>query len=97
MAQSMNSMLYIMPFLSGFFCYTLPLCIGIYWIINTVVSVIQQIFINIYIDKMDLDEMIEKNQAKFAKKNEKLGVKYDSKMAEVAKTSTKIPNTQRRY
>ncbi len=90
--QSMNSMLYIMPFISGIFCYTLPLCIGIYWIINTVVSVIQQIVINIYIDKMDLDEMISKNVEKQNKRREKLGVAQGNTMAQFSKTSGKSIN-----
>lgn len=93
MAQSMNSMLYIMPFMSGFFAYTLPLCIGIYWVINTVVSVIQQIGINLYIDKkLDLDKMIEKNRAKQKKKLEKHGLTEGSVMAEMAKRQTKSIN-----
>ncbi len=87
--QSMNTMLYVMPFLSGFICYTLPLCIGIYWIINTVVSVIQQIAINIYIDRMDLDEMIEKNVEKQNKRREKLGVAQGNTMAQFSKASGK--------
>lgn len=91
-SQSMNSMLYIMPFVSGIFCYTLPLCIGIYWIINTVVSVIQQIFINMYIDKMDLDEMIEKNVEKQNKRREKLGVAQGNTMAQFSKTQAKSIN-----
>ena len=93
MAQSMNSMLYVMPFMSGIFAYTLPLCIGIYWVINTVVSVIQQVCINLYIDKkLDLDKMIEKNRAKQKKKLEKHGLTEGSVMAEMAKRQTKSIN-----
>ncbi len=93
MAQSMNSMLFIMPFMSGFFAYTFPLCIGIYWVINTVVSVIQQIGINLYIDKkLDLDKMIEKNRAKQKKRLEKHGLSEGSVMAEMAKRQTKSIN-----
>lgn len=89
MAQSMNGMMYTMPFVSGFMCLMFPICIGIYWVASTVVTMIYQIIINRYIDKMDMDEMIQKNVAKQNKKKEKLGIEYGSKMAELAKTQTK--------
>ena len=90
MAQSMNSMLYVMPFMSGIFCYGFSLFIGIFWIINTVVSLFQQIAINIYLDKTDMEKYIAKNSAKLAKKREKLGVLQNSSaMAELAKRQTK--------
>ncbi len=90
MAQSMNSMHYVMPFMSGFFCYGFSLVIGIYWIINTVVSLLQQIFINIYLDHTDMDAYIAKNSEKMAKKREKLGVLQNSNgVSNVAKYQTK--------
>jgi len=94
MAQSMNSMMYTMPFVSGIMCWSFPICIGIYWIASTVVTIIYQFFINRHIDKMDLDEMIQKNVEKQNKKREKLGIEYGSKMAELAKTQTKNINTE---
>ena len=94
MAQSMNSMMYMMPFVSGFMCWSFPICIGIYWVASTVVTIIYQFFINRHIDKMDLDEMIQKNVEKQNKKREKLGIEYGSKMAELAKTQTKNINTE---
>ena len=94
MVQSMNSMMYIMPFMSGFMCWMFPICIGIYWVASTVVTIIYQFFINRHIDKMDLDEMIQKNVEKQNKKREKLGIEYGSKMAELAKTQTKSIDTE---
>ena len=38
MAQTMNSMNTFMPLMSAFFCLTLPVGIGIYWIIGAVVA-----------------------------------------------------------
>lgn len=93
MVQSMNSMMYTMPILSGIMCFMFPICIGIYWVASTVVTIIYQFFINRHIDNMDLDEMIRKNVEKQNKKREKLGIEYGSKMAEVAKTQTKSINT----
>lgn len=95
MAQSMNSMMYIMPFVSGFFCLSFPICVGIYWIASTVVTVIQQFFINYHIDKMDLDEMIQKNVEKQNKRKKKMGIDQGSKMAELAKAQTKSINPAR--
>ena len=93
MAQSMNSMMYTMPIMSGVMCFMFPICIGIYWVASTVVTIIYQFFINRHIDNMDLNEMIQKNVEKQKKKREKLGIEYGSKMAEVAKTQTKSINT----
>ena len=97
MAQSMNSMMYTMPFMSGIMCFMFPICIGIYWVASTVVTTVFQVFINHYIDKMDLNEMIQKNVEKQNKKREKLGIEYGSKMAELAKTQTKNINTEAVY
>ena len=91
--QSMNSLMYIMPFMSGFMCWMFPICVGIYWVASTVVTIIYQFFINRHIDKMSLDEMIQKNVEKQNKKREKLGIEHGSKMAELAKMQTKSINT----
>lgn len=74
MAQSMKMMNTMMPIMSAFFCYTLPAGMGLYWIAGSVVRSIQQIIINRHIDKMDIDDIIKKNEAKAAKKIEKKGV-----------------------
>ncbi len=89
MVQSMNSMMYIMPFMSGFMCWMFPICVGIYWVASTVVTIIYQFFINRHIDKMDMDEMIQKNVEKQNKKREKLGIASGNQMAELAKMQTK--------
>ena len=67
MAQSMKMMNTMMPIMSAFFCYTLPAGMGLYWIAGSVVRSIQQIIINRHIDKMDIDDIIKKNEAKAAK------------------------------
>jgi len=72
MEQSMKMMNTMMPIMSAFFCYTLPAGMGLYWIAGSVVRSIQQVAINKYIDKMDIDALIKKNVAKVEKKNEKL-------------------------
>ena len=71
MAQSMKTMNLMMPIMSAFFCYTLPIGMGIYWITGAIIRSIQQIIINKHIDKMDVDAIIEKNADKAKKKLEK--------------------------
>lgn len=72
MASSMKMMNYFMPFMSGFFCLTLNIGIGIYWIISSIYRIIQAYFINRHVDKISLDELIEMNKDKALKKNKKL-------------------------
>ena len=73
MEAQMKSMNTVMPIMSAVFCFTLPVGIGIYWIAGAVVRSIQQVVINKYLDKEDVDAIIEKNQEKAAKKREKKG------------------------
>ena len=89
MVQSMNSMMYIMPFMSGFMCWMFPICVGIYWVASTVVTIIYQFFINRHIDKMDMNEMIQQNVEKMNKKREKMGIASGNQMAGVAKMQTR--------
>ncbi|MCM1125607.1 MAG: YidC/Oxa1 family membrane protein insertase [Lachnospiraceae bacterium] len=74
MAQSMKMMNTMMPIMSAFFCYTLPSGMGLYWIAGSVVRSVQQIVINKHIDKIDMDELIKKNQEKQAAKLKKAGI-----------------------
>ena len=74
MAQSMKMMNTMMPLMSAFFCYTLPAGMGLYWIAGSVVRSIQQIVINKHIDKMDIDELVKKNEAKRIEKLKKAGI-----------------------
>ncbi len=77
MMQSMKTMNIMMPIMSAFFCYTLPAGLGLYWIAGAVVRSIQQVVINKHIDKIDLDELMKKNESKAKKKLEKAGVRAD--------------------
>lgn len=88
-AQSLKTMNTVMPLVSGIFCLYIPIGVGIYWVASSVFQILQQFFINKYMDNVDIDEMIEKNIAKSNKRKEKMGIATGSKMADVAKTSTK--------
>lgn len=88
-AQSLKTMNTVMPVVSGIFCTFLPIGVGIYWIASSVVQILQQLFINKYLDKIDIDDMIAKSVAKSNKKKEKYGVVTGNTMANVAKKTTK--------
>ena len=88
-AGTTKAMTTVMPIMSGVFCIMFPIGIGIYWIAQAVFTIIQSLFINKYLDRVGIDDLIERNLAKSAKKNEKLGIKHDDKMAAVARTNTK--------
>ena len=72
--QSMKMMNNVMPIMSMVFCFSFSSGIGIYWIMGSVVRSIQQVIINKSIDKMDIDEVVKKNEAKYKKKLEKKGI-----------------------
>ena len=74
MMSSMKMMNNMMPLMSAFFCFTLPIGMGLYWIAGAVIRSIQQIAINKYIDSMNLDDIIKKNSEKYAEKLKKKGV-----------------------
>lgn len=73
-AQSMQMMNMTMPLFSAFICVTMPCGLGIYWIATSVVQIIQQLFVNAYMDKVDIDEMVKKNLEKVNKKRAKQGL-----------------------
>ncbi len=93
-AQSMKMMNYVMPLMSMFFCAMLPICVGLYWVASAVFGTIQTIFINRYMDRVDVEDLMAANAAKAAKKRAKMGIATGSQMAEVAKTSTKSIQTE---
>ncbi len=74
MAQSMKTMTTTMPLFSAFICITMPAGLGIYWIATSVVTIIQQLIVNAYMDKVNIDDMIAKNLEKVNKKRAKQGL-----------------------
>ena len=88
MAATMKSMNVMMPIMSAVFCFTLPVGMGIYWIIGAVVRSIQQLVVNKHIDKMDLDDIVKKNIEKANKKREKKGLP-PQKITNTAKLNAK--------
>ena len=69
-AQMANTMNVMMPLMTGFFTLTLPSGMGVYWIISSLVQVIQQLALNYYFDKKgdDIDvKLPSKNNRKKGK------------------------------
>ena len=87
-ANAMASMTYVMPIMSGFFCVTFPIGIGLYWIATSVFAIIQQYFVNRYMDRVDIDELIQKNVAKASKRKSSIALGGAS-LQELAKKQTK--------
>ena len=73
MAGTMKTMNTVMPLMSAFFCLSLPVGMGIYWIMSAVVRMVQQIFINRHLDKVDMEELLRRNMEKNKEKMEKKG------------------------
>lgn len=88
-ASSMNTMNKVMPIMSGVFCTMLPSGVGLYWVANSLITIIQNLFINKHMETVDLDEMIEKNKEKQKKKQAKIGINQGQSFSNIAKTSTK--------
>ncbi len=75
MAASMKTMNMIMPLFSAWMCFSLPSGMGLYWVAGSIIRSIQQVVINKHIDKMDFDEIIQKNSVKSTKKIQKMHIK----------------------
>ena len=93
MAGTMKTMNNIMPLMSAFFCLTLPVGMGIYWIMSAVVRMVQTVFINKHLAKQDLEEILRKNMEKAKKKMEKKGGVSGAKIAQNAAINTKKVET----
>ena len=73
-AQSMKMMNTMMPIISAVFCISMPSGLGLYWIMGSVVQCVQQVFINKYMDKVDVEKLVAKNMEKVNKKRAKQGL-----------------------
>lgn len=91
MSQSMKQMNVMMPLMSAFFCFTLPVGMGLYWIASAVVRSVQQLVLNKHFDKIDLDELVKKNLEKLNEKRAKKGLppqKLNEKAIRAAQVKT---------
>ena len=86
--KQMKTMNTMMPLLSLFMVFSLPVGLGIYWITGSVVRSIQQVVLNRHMKDLDLEAIIEKNKEKAEKKKEKQGI-YANQIANAARLSTR--------
>lgn len=93
MTSSMKMMNNVMPLMSAVFCITMPCGLGIYWVASSVFMIIQQLIINMYFSRIDMDELIAKNVAKANKKREKKGLP-PQKVTTAAKYNTRAINIE---
>lgn len=87
-AQTGKMMTTIMPIMSALFCLMLPIGVGIYWIATSVFTIIQTIFINKYLDKTNIDELLEKNAEKENERLKKMGVAEGDKVSSTIRTAS---------
>ncbi len=88
MASSMKMMTTIMPLFSLFIALSVPAGLGLYWAINGLFQIIQQLALNNYFKKVDVNDIIAKNVEKANKKKAKQG--YVAKQViNAANTNTK--------
>ena len=57
----MKTMNIVMPLMSVFFCFTFSAGIGVYWIASSVVMILIQLVVNKYMERIDINQMVEKN------------------------------------
>lgn len=88
MAAQMKTMNTIMPLFSFVMCFTVPVGLGIYWIAGAAFRGVQQFFINKHMEKIDLNDIVAKNQEKAKKRREKKGIS-EEEMRRAANINTK--------
>lgn len=87
-ARQMKMMNTLMPLMTLFISFTTPVGLSLYWIAGAVIRSIQQVVLNRHFEKIDLNDIIEQNKDKAAKKAEKRGIKREQ-MMQYANLSTR--------
>ena len=96
MAAQMKTMMNVMPLISVFMCFSMPAGLGISWIASAVVRTIQQLVINKFLSKKSMDELIEENIKKAAKKREKKDAVSGKEINAMAHKNVKNIDDQKR-
>lgn len=73
-AGMMKGMNITMPLMSVFFCFSFASGIGLYWVAQSVFTIIQQVGINRHLSKVNIDDLVQKNIEKTNKKRAKKGL-----------------------
>ena len=75
MGGTMKIMNYLFPIMSVVFCFMFSAGIGIYWVASSGAQLLIQLFVNAYMNKVDINEMVQKNVEKANVKRLKKGLK----------------------
>ncbi len=59
-----NTMMYIFPLMTGYFCYILPAAMGIYWIAGNVLQMLQTVLLNKMMANKSADNLIIEDKKK---------------------------------
>ncbi len=70
-AQTMKTMMKVMPLFSLFITITVPAGVGLYWATGALISFLTTYFTNLYYSKCDMQKIVDREMEKAAKKIEK--------------------------
>ena len=93
MSSTMSTMNTVMPIMSGVFCVMLPLGVGLYWVAGSLFTILQQFVINKYMDKIDIETLIERNVMKVNKRKAKMGIDPNATIELANKQTRSIETT----
>ena len=62
MGNSMKMMNYTMPIMSLVICFTLPAFLGLYWVVQSLVMIIQQWAINKHMEGISVEDIIKEDR-----------------------------------
>lgn len=88
MARQMKTMNMMMPLMTLFIAFSCPVGLVLYWTVGSLVRIVQQFFLNRHFEKINLEDIVEKNKEKAAKKKEKRGERQ-AQIYEAAKMNTR--------
>lgn len=71
--QTQRTMLYAMPLMIGFFTYSLPSGLGLYWVVSNLVGIVQQYFINKQPLPIEIKEEVAVNEGSHKKRKNNKG------------------------
>lgn len=89
MTQQMRTMNLMMPLMSFFITFTVPVGLGLYWLTGGFIRAGQQYLLNKHFEKIDLNEIIEKNKEKAQKKKEERGIRREQLMQNASMNTKK--------
>lgn len=88
MASQMQTMNRVMPLISLFFVFSVPIGLGLYWIASALFRSLNMFLLNKHFQKMDLDAIIEKNKERAEIKRKKRQTRNEN-IAAAATVNTK--------